>query len=339
MEAHKAESFKTLLTLTEDYFSKRHSERISRPPIVLKLWAARHTQLLETTGSVILEKLKIDLFPDEMKKIYEQFELIVLRKPKSNNLFLYCGNDPVASSAMFGIYTDGVRKWHSHKDLDTIDSCLLMNPSMVGVWPSRTILNYLKSEEKKYDSVNCEVMPLFNLCDSEYLIQASMQGMTEVLKVGGITYDINSKNYMDREFDDLNDVVKFLEIANDHGFEAVLQTDSSIEEYETKRQRFQLTKMSEGPFVNRIGNFHSYKKDSKRVIENLSKLKIEESVTFFCANKGDKPLKNSMRLSYELGDQFKVSPKYLGSVKSEENESCFHDINIMQCTVTRIKSS
>lgn len=126
------------------------------------------------------------------------------------------------------VYTDEERnKWHAHNDLDTIDSCLLMNPSMVTVWPSRTVLNYLKNEEKKYDSVNCEAMQLFNFCDSENLIQARMLGMTEVLKVGGITYDLNSKLYLVREHDDPKDVVKFLEIANDHGFEVVLQIDPS----------------------------------------------------------------------------------------------------------------
>lgn len=108
----------------------------------------------------ILDRLEVELPLSEIKEIFKNYEIIVLRKPKEEKLLFYCGNRPIYSSAMRWEYPKGERKGHHHSDSDTIDCDILMNPTIAGDTgrDAKGLRKYFESISHTYREIEGEHM-------------------------------------------------------------------------------------------------------------------------------------------------------------------------------------
>jgi hypothetical protein len=124
---------------------------VKRMPSYSSDWKNHRIQkILENPN--ILDQLKIDLPLSKIEEIFNKFGIIVLRKPKEENLLFYCGNSPIYSSAMKKHYNKESSS-HKHEEYETIDCDILMNPTIVSHSLSKDLVRYLSSIDKKYKKI------------------------------------------------------------------------------------------------------------------------------------------------------------------------------------------
>lgn len=152
--------------------------------MIYDLWIARFFRKIEE-DPCILDKLDIEISPLRMREIYEKYGVIVLREPENKflDILLYCGNNPVFSSAMGRTYAERDNEeieYHRHVGKTTIDIDPLMNPCLVAVWPSRNLLAYLS--EFSISSLEGDGMePIATLLKNEKELEKGLKLLGDVL--------------------------------------------------------------------------------------------------------------------------------------------------------------
>ena len=95
-------------------------------------------------ASNLIERLDVTTKPDRLKEIFAKHRVIVLREPADEtSLLCFCGNQPIHCCMMDHTYDANAREKHAEPPITLI---ILMNPSIVGEWPSREVTAYLKEK-------------------------------------------------------------------------------------------------------------------------------------------------------------------------------------------------
>lgn len=182
-------SQKTLIELFKDYSEKiQKSEEFSDLKVIYGFWTSAFFKKIEEDPG-ILDKLDIEVSPARMREIYKKYGIIALREPENKflDILLYCGNNPVFSSAMGCTYAERefeVIDYHRHVGKTTIDIDPLMNPCLIAVWPSRNLLTYLS--EFLISSLEGDGMePIGTLLKNENELEKGLRLLAEVMFLSG----------------------------------------------------------------------------------------------------------------------------------------------------------
>ncbi|GEM_PF-6978587 len=176
LEMHRQENFNTLSTLCNDFYKNDTT------------WSKETKRKIAENPNIFCQ-LDITMTPDEMKSVYAQCHVIVLRKLQSPDLLLFCGNRPLYSSAMCQEYSsEGRNLDHLHKGVDTLDVDILMNPSCVSNWPLDSTAAAYLSSNSQFTSVNGENMSIIP-DQGVNAINNCFMSLQKLLKNGGLSSD------------------------------------------------------------------------------------------------------------------------------------------------------
>lgn len=181
----------------------------------LKAWKKRVISKI-LANPKILDDLKVKLPLSQIEEIFKKYGIIVLRKPKNEDLLFYCGNDPIYSSAMDKDYSQDPT--HTHSGHDTLDCDLLMNPTIVAPFGKKGIHDYLKSISHKYKRISGCVMSVMN---SSKALKRQMRFLDNLAEgETAIEHAYSSK--------DLSEVKKIEKLAKQHHFETSIQQKDNL---------------------------------------------------------------------------------------------------------------
>ncbi|CDR33430.1 hypothetical protein [Criblamydia sequanensis] len=185
----RAGSQETLLELFKDFSEKiRKSAEFSDEKVIYGFWTSAFFKKIEEDPG-ILDKLDIEVSPARMREIYKKYGIIALREPENKflDILLYCGNNPVFSSAMGCTYAEREFEeidYHRHVGKTTIDIDPLMNPCLIAVWPSRNLLTYL-SEFLIISLEGDGMEPISTLLKNEIEMEKGLKFLAEVMFLSG----------------------------------------------------------------------------------------------------------------------------------------------------------
>lgn len=181
----RAGSQETLLELFKDFSEKiQKSEEFSDVKVIYGFWASAFFKKIEEDPG-ILDQLDIEVSPARMREIYNEYGIIALREPENKflDILLYCGNNPVFSSAMNCTYAEREFEevdYHRHVGKTTIDIDPLMNPCLIAAWPSRNLISYLSGF--LISSLEGDAMePIRSLLKNEKELEKGLKLLAEVM--------------------------------------------------------------------------------------------------------------------------------------------------------------